>query len=110
MEMNQQSIKGIEQILRKIQEVDASLASAESTLAQLLCDQDSSTISVILAGVEFRLTEILYAPGRQQILRPVPGFEELLKACVNAQKARVFRLRSQAEGLRWKLNQEAKKV
>ncbi len=110
--MNEKSSEQIGLILQNLSKVDAAIKAAESTLAALECDQESSSISVRLGGVDFQLTALAASrtDGRRFFVHPADEFNDLRQACIKAQKTHIFKLRSKAEGLRWQLREEAKKV
>lgn len=106
--MNKTQEANIANLVAHIKESDAAIAAAEVTLAKLECRSGQDVISVTIGGVQFQLS--FQDRERNFYAMPVLAHNELRQACINAQKTHLFRLRSKAEGLRWQLREEVKKV
>jgi len=106
--MNKNQEDNIANLVAHIKQSDAAIAAAEHTLQKLECRSGQDTIAVAIGGVTFRLSD--HSPAHSFQAMPVKEHNELRQACINAQKTHLFRLRSKAEGLRWQLREEVKKV
>lgn len=106
--MNKTQEANIANLVAHIKQSDAAIVAAEHTLQKLECRSREETISVVIGGVTFPLTVV--NPHNNYQTTPMLDTHELRQACINAQKAHLFRLRGKAEGLRWQLREEVKKV
>lgn len=106
--MNKTQEDNIANLVAQIKQSDVAIAAAEHTLQKLECRSGQDTIAVAIGGVTFQLSAP--SPAHSYWAMPVKEHNELRQACINAQKAHLFRLRGKAEGLRWQLREEAKKV
>lgn len=97
-------------LLGEIRKLDQDIKVAEKTLGRLECKSDSDCVCVTLAGVEFQLTRIQAGSSGYYQLRPVEENNDLRLACINAQKRHLVRLRSKAEGLRWRVRELSKQL
>lgn len=97
-------------LLGEIRKLDQDIKIAETTLSRLECDPDEAKIEVSLAGVTFLLTSIQSTSTGRYVIQPVEENNELRLACINAQKRHLVRLRSKAEGLRWKARELSKRL
>lgn len=95
-------------LLGQIRKLDQDISIAEQTLAKLECIGGQDTIDVVMGGLIVPLTHADRSTCYQAA--PVKENNDLRLACINAQKRHLVRLRSKAEGLRWKVRELSKQL
>ena len=92
-------LKQIDQIVDKIKEKEKLLQQAEDSLKAVI--EDRCTLS--FNGSTFVVKDIVRVGGGYYCAQVVKGFETIQKELINLQKAKINFLKSEIEGLYFKL-------
>lgn len=109
--MNENEVaKALVDHVRSIAKLEKDLADAEIVMRRLKLDLNDQGVSIVLAGVEHRVTRVEYLHRGGVIAKVLPGADELHAICLKLQHNHILSLKSQIEGRRFRLKQEAAKV
>lgn len=94
----------ISDLMVQIRTADMELDKALKSLAAFEMKAGQECAYVVIGGVDIALT----AHDRSYMPRPVQGRQRLREEVIRVQKDRVLILQGKVEGLRWKLQQQAR--